>query len=267
MSNKNKLISSGKTGSPAEDIFIDLFCDVFGPKNSQFLYLQYPFTDIYGGQRYLDFAIKSENEKIAIEIDGETFHNPKNISDNKYADDLLKQNSIIYDEWKIYRWTYNQLKNQPEKTKDEMTLFLGHMPQFKILDDFLPNQKGQSFELKDHQEDALKNLNTMREKGESIALLYHATGTGKTTTSVLDAKRMGLKTLFLAHRTQIIKQAKETFKNLWPDAHVGLYVGGIKEDGDVICASIQSITNDLHKFNPEDFGYIIIDEAHHAAAS
>lgn len=29
--------------------------------------------------------------KIAIEIDRETYHNPSKVSENKYADDLLKQ--------------------------------------------------------------------------------------------------------------------------------------------------------------------------------
>jgi superfamily II DNA or RNA helicase len=39
----------------------------------------------------------------------------------------------------------------------------------------------------------------MRSEGESIALLYHATGTGKTVTAVNDAKNLGKRTLFLAH--------------------------------------------------------------------
>jgi len=42
--------------------------------------------------------------RIAIEIDGERFHNPQMISANKYYDDMLKQNSLIYYNWKVYRW-------------------------------------------------------------------------------------------------------------------------------------------------------------------
>ena len=79
--------------------------------------------DIYGRHRYIDFALESPESKIAIEIDGETYHNPSKVSENKYADDLLKQNSLIYDNWKVYRWIYSQLEKQLEKVKDELITF------------------------------------------------------------------------------------------------------------------------------------------------
>ncbi len=88
--------------------------------------------DIYGRHRYIDFALESPESKIAIEIDGETYHNPCKVSENKYADDLLKQNSLIYDNWKVYRWIYSQLEKQPEKVKDELITFLGTSPMFKV---------------------------------------------------------------------------------------------------------------------------------------
>lgn len=42
-----------------------------------------PCVDIYGGHRYIDFALESPESKIAIEIDGETYHNPSKVSENK----------------------------------------------------------------------------------------------------------------------------------------------------------------------------------------
>ena len=174
MSNKSK--ETGKLGSYAEDIFMELFCDTFGADKSQYLSPQYPFVDIYGNYRYIDFALESENIKIAIEIDGETYHNPKKVSNDKYYDDLLKQNSLVFNNWKVYRWVYNQLKNQPEKVKDQLLQFLGETPLFRLMEDYLPQQKGKVFELKKHQESALENLQNMRNQKESIALLYHATG-------------------------------------------------------------------------------------------
>ena len=92
--------------SKAEDLFVQLFCEAFGPHNADNLYVQYPFVDIYGGHRYIDFALENQEMKVAIEIDGETYHNPKNISQNKYFDDLLKQNSLVYDNWRVFRWAY-----------------------------------------------------------------------------------------------------------------------------------------------------------------
>ncbi|GAB6172182.1 hypothetical protein JCM15765_16600 [Paradesulfitobacterium aromaticivorans] len=104
-----KYKQSGGLNSAAEDLFVELFCDTFGPDKSQYLFLQYPFTDIYGNRRFIDFALESEDVKIAIEIDGETYHNPYKVSNNKYYDDLTKQNSLIYQNWKVYRWVYNHI--------------------------------------------------------------------------------------------------------------------------------------------------------------
>lgn len=43
----------------------------------------------------LTLPLCMKEKKIAIEIDGETYHNPNRISRNKYYDDLLKQNSLV----------------------------------------------------------------------------------------------------------------------------------------------------------------------------
>lgn len=259
---------STSVASKAEDLFVELFCEVFGPDQTQYLFTQYPFVDIYGSSRFIDFALEHEDLKIAVEIDGERYHNPKQISRNKYYDDLLKQNSLIYNNWKVYRWAYNQLKSQRDRVKDELVTFIGEMPHFRMLEDFLPQQKGKLIELKDHQQSAIANLQNMRETGESIALLYHATGTGKTVTAVSDAKTVGARTLFLAHTRELVTQARKTFKDIWPEAETGLYIAETKEsDAYVVCGSIQSVAQNLDEFRPEDFDYIVIDECHHGTAN
>lgn len=78
---------------------------------------------------------------------------------------------------------------------------------------------------------------------------------------------MGKRTLFLAHRNELITQAYDTFTEMWPDADVNMYSAESKANyGEVVCGSIQSVNANLNQFKPEDFGYIIIDEAHHSAA-
>ena len=52
--------------SGAEDKFIELFTEVFGPDKTGKLLIQYGIQDIYGGNRFIDFAIVTDNEKIAI---------------------------------------------------------------------------------------------------------------------------------------------------------------------------------------------------------
>ena len=224
--------------------------------------------DIYGRHRYIDFALESPESKIAIEIDGETYHNPSKVSENKYADDLLKQNSLIYDNWKVYRWIYSQLEKHPEKVKDELITFLGTSPMFKAFEADLPVQMGQTIELRDYQQEATENLQKMREDGKTIALLYHATGVGKTITAATDAKAVDGRTLFLVNALKLASQAKETFAKVWPEASLGEYTGSQKDmTQTVIFATVQSISKDLEKFSPTDFDYLIVDECHHAAAN
>ena len=93
---------SNRTGnSGAEERFIQLFCDVFSPERGQYVYMQHPFVDIYGGHRTIDFALRSSEGRIAIEIDGNQWHQPSKISEDKYHDDLLKQNSLVHDGWQV----------------------------------------------------------------------------------------------------------------------------------------------------------------------
>ena len=261
-------IKSNQCQQPCGELFVQLFCEAFGPEKTENLQVQYLCVDIYGRHRYIDFALESPESKIAIEIDGETYHNPSKVSENKYADDLLKQNSLIYDNWKVYRWIYSQLEKQPEKVKDELITFLGTSPMFKAFEADLPVQMGQTIELRDYQQEATKNLQKMREDGKTIALLYHSTGVGKTITAATDAKAVGGRTLFLVNALKLASQAQETFAKVWPEATLGEYTGSQKDmTQTVIFATVQSISKDLEKFSPTDFDYLIVDECHHAAAN
>ena len=260
------------SGSRAEDLFIDLFADTFGAEKAGYLYSQYPFFDIYQNARFADFVCESGAKRIAVEIDDEASHNPKLVSQDKFTDDLLKQNSMIHLGWDVYRWTVRQMQKQPDTVKDELRLFLGSERGFREIEDYLPTQRGQSFdgeklELREYQQEALRNLQVMRENKESIALLYQATGTGKTVTAVMDAKSVGGRTLFVAHTMELVNQAYQTFQVLWKGASVGKFADSVKElDKDIVCGSIQSIALNLDMFKEDEFDYMIIDEAHHATA-
>ena len=260
------------SGSVAEDLFIELFSDTFGAEKAGYLYSQYHFYDIYQNSRYADFMLENGPRRVAIEIDDEASHNKQFVSSGKFYDDLLKQNSMVHLGWDVYRWAVRQMQQQPEAVKDELRIFLGSHPQFKEIEDYLPRQRGKSLdgaklELKEHQKAALESLEQMRHNNETIALLYHATGTGKTVTAVTDAKHCGGRVLFLAHTQELVEQAANTFSRLWPEVTVGRYMESIKDvSSHVVCGSIQSVALHLESFKDNDFDYMIVDEAHHAAA-
>jgi superfamily II DNA or RNA helicase len=254
--------------SAPEDVFVELFAQVFGLEKVQLLAHEYPVEDIYGAGRSIDYALRTADEKIAFEIDGLTWHLPGAIPIEKYEDDLLRQNSLVHQGWRVFRWTDRALLNEPEQVKDQLALFLESIPGLLSFDDFLPKQTGEVFELRQHQKDALDSLEQMRADRKTIALLTHAQGAGKTVVAISDAKRLGGRTLFVAHRRELVTQAYDKLRELWPEVTTGLFMGDVRDcEEHNIAASIQSISEHLEAFPATAFQYLIIDEAHHAAAA
>ena len=254
--------------SSAEDRFVELFAQVFGLEKVQLLAYDQPIEDIYGASPFIDYALNTLDAKIAFEIDGLTWHHPDAITIDKFEDDLLRQNSLIYLGWKVFRWTDRELFSEPERVKEQLALFLESIADIVSFDEFLPKQRGEAFELRPHQEEALAALAEMRAAGKTIGLVTHAQGAGKTVVAVSDAKRLGGRTLFLAHRRELVVQAYDELKGLWPEQTIGLFLGDVREyDAFNIAGSIQSLADRHKEFAPDAFAYIIVDEAHHAAAS
>jgi superfamily II DNA or RNA helicase len=93
-------------------------------------------------------------------------------------------------------------------------------------------------------------------------LIVQATGTGKRAASV-DLMRHFDRSLFIAHREELIIQAYNDIEKLYP-----MQVGIIKAqrfelDKKIVVASVQTLYNRLDKIHPETFDLIIVDESHH----
>ncbi|KZL88600.1 DEAD/DEAH box helicase family protein [Clostridium magnum] len=120
------------------------------------------------------------------------------------------------------------------------------------------------------QKRAMDNLNRLRCAGENKALVIAATGTGKTYMSAFDViNYKPKKMLFLVHREEILRSAEKTFKRLVKNKKktTGLLTGSSKDlNVDYLFSTIQSMNINLQQFEPEEFEYIIIDEAHHASS-
>ena len=211
--------------------------------------------------------MKTIDERVAFEIDGLTWHVPDPTRITDYEDSLLRQNSLIHQGWRIFRWTDRQVANEPEQVKEQLALFLERIPGLLTFDDFLPKQHGEVIELRPHQEEAIESLERLRAEGNTIALVTHAQGSGKTVTSITDARRIGGRTLFVAHTRELVLQARSQFIKLWPDVTTGLFLDDTREtDEHNLVGTYQSLIRHLILFAPEDFDYLIIDEAHHATA-
>lgn len=120
------------------------------------------------------------------------------------------------------------------------------------------------------QKRAMENLERLRSFGEKKALVIAATGTGKTFMSAFDVKiYKPKKLLFIVHREEILKKAKETFELLLPNVGIsfGLLTGNHKnKDANYLFATIQTVSKCYKEFDKNEFDYLIIDEAHHATS-
>src|SRR5919106_3967926 len=91
----------GSRLSPAEEVFVNIFTTLYGEQHRSYLlkYHNLPFIDTHGSQRFMDFALFLPDKKIAIEIEGEAYHNPALIEASKYSDDLIRANAQVIAGW------------------------------------------------------------------------------------------------------------------------------------------------------------------------
>jgi superfamily II DNA or RNA helicase len=126
------------------------------------------------------------------------------------------------------------------------------------------------------QEEILEKLSVERlVHNRHRNLVVAATGTGKTIISAYDFKNFRrefpkARLLFVAHREEILKQARATFRGILHDHNFGeLWVGGSQPTNyDALFASVFTFKNRLEnlELSPEYFDYIVVDEVHHIAA-
>lgn len=118
------------------------------------------------------------------------------------------------------------------------------------------------------QQEALDALDDAMAEDYSRALVVLATGLGKTYLAAFFAAKFK-RVLFVAHREEILFQAKQSFQHVHPDRTSAFYNASEKEtDADFIFASIYTLGSQYHldRFAPDAFDLIVVDEFHHAAA-
>lgn len=134
----------------------------------------------------------------------------------------------------------------------------------------LLERKNLVFKPNSMQTQALKALDALRKQNKNKALLISATGTGKTFLSVFDVSQLQVnRVLFLAHRENILVQAKESFEQVIKNKSMGILSGTKKNtDSDFLFSTITMMSKPevYTQFLPDYFDYIIIDETHRAGA-
>lgn len=128
-----------------------------------------------------------------------------------------------------------------------------------------------------HQKAIIEKITAEREQGVKRNLVVAATGTGKTVISAFDYKYISEKShkdcklLYIAHREEILKQARHTYRGVLQDANFGeLWVGrNMPNNLNHLFVSVDMATSNIQTFKDLGrayFDYIVFDEAHHIEA-
>jgi len=121
--------------------------------------------------------------------------------------------------------------------------------------------------LRPYQSDLIEALRAAFRMGFRAPLLQLATAAGKTVifaAAAHGARAKGRRVLVLAHRIELVKQAADKLATAGVPASMLVAGGTVPADTCAVVASIQTIVNRLDTIG--DFGFIVLDEAHHATA-
>lgn len=113
-----------------------------------------------------------------------------------------------------------------------------------------------NIKLYDYQQNGLQAI--LRGKN---GILISPCGSGKTMIGLHLIKELGLKALWVTHTLDLLRQSMRVAKSLY-DNDIGNISGGKVNIGEITFATVQTLSNiDLDKLRDE-FGVIIVDEAH-----
>jgi len=173
-------------------------------------------------------------------------------------DDLFTKHALVMDDEALRQYSESWRKPAAQRDIDELE---------RASLEELPGAVG-LVRPRGAQIEALHALEATRLDGADKALIYAATGTGKTLIAAFDSRKFD-RVLFVAHRTEILRQAARSFRLVRKSEDTGYFDGESKETGKpVIFASVNTLGRSEYLnekyFPPDAFDYIVIDEFHHA---
>jgi predicted house-cleaning noncanonical NTP pyrophosphatase (MazG superfamily)/HKD family nuclease len=149
----------------------------------------------------------------------------------------------------------------------------------RILWDQIATRSVEEIRPRPAQKEAIQELDIRRRLGVRKAAIIAATGLGKTHLAAFDFKQSGMRSLlFIVHRENILREAREVFRQVLGDPKLGVILSGKRKaaerkaalrPGTSVFAMIQTLSRPdvLHQFNPHQFDYVVVDEFHHSKAA
>lgn len=242
--------------SPLEFRFEQNFSNVYGMNALKYLSREYGICDEAGKNYFLDYLIRTKNGQYAIEENGVTYHHPQIIGEEKYRNQLHKQNNCMLWGIKLFRFSSEDCAFE-NRIEDDIKQFLGKDAS-NFVDDGLKIDR--AVELYEHQTISLQEIQKRRSAGVKAFLIVLPTASGK---------------------SKIVEEDLRIFANDKPDFHALILVPGINillDWRERVKMSLPELVNYIeirtyaymarhYTEIPSDYyNYLVVDEAHHAVA-
>ena len=130
-----------------------------------------------------------------------------------------------------------------------------------------------TYPLRAYQSEALTAVRDAYRAGKRRVIVSLPTGTGKTVVFAHFPRVLNMKKrlLVLAHREELLLQARDTFRSIDPELKAEIEQAGshAAADAKVVIASVPTLARSgarLARLQPDEFSIVVVDEAHHAVA-
>ena len=222
----------------------------------RYLTREYGISDENGNNYFLDYFIRTQNERYAVEENGLNFHHPQIIGEEKYRKQLNKQNTCVLWGIKLFRFSKEDCAFQ-NRIEDDIKQYFGKDTTAFVDDGLKIDRK---VELYEHQTISLQEIQKRRMAGIKAFLIVLPTASGKSRIVEEDLREFakekpGFRGLILVPGINILADWRERVQESVPELAEKIEI-----------RTYAYMCRHYTEFPADYYNYIVVDEAHHAVA-
>lgn len=242
--------------SPLELHFEKSFSNAYGMNALKYISREYGICDENGKNYFLDYFVRTKDEKYAVEENGVTYHHPQIIGEEKYKNQLTKQNTCASWGIKLFRFSTEDCAFE-NRIEDDIKQYFGNDAS-NFIDDGLKIDR--SVELYEHQSVSLQEIQKRRDFGIKAFLIVLPTAAGKSKIVEEDLREFAknkkdFKGLVLVPGINILADWNQRVHNSLPE---------LEDKIDI--RTYAYMARHYTEVSSDYYNYIVVDEAHHAVA-
>lgn len=242
--------------SPLEFQFEQNFSNAYGINALKYLSREYGICDEEGKNYFLDYFVRTKDKKIAVEENGISYHHPQIIGEEKYKNQLRKQNTCALWGIKLFRFSSEDCAFE-NRIEDDIKQYFGN-----DASDFIDNglKIDRKVELYEHQNISLKEIKNRRKVGTKAFLIVLPTAAGKSKIVEEDIREFAknkkkFKGLIMVPSINTLTDWKERIRESLPELEDKIEV-----------QTYAYMARHYSEVNSHYYNYLVVDEAHHAVA-